>query len=303
MDYKNDKYIKQIISCLLILFYLTASCQFKPQGVKRDVAIDSILQTNATFILKHNLSELNALSGQAIIMEVQTGQIKAMVGLERKDSANYQPSENLPQTQTEGLIQPISILAALETGKVKLSDTVNVGNGIYSANGMEIKDHNWHRGGYSAITIQQGLAVSSNVATYKTIEKAFGNEQAYQAQLKKMGVDLDSLTTIKMLTLYNEIAKNGDIASKANTDSLKQALKYVVTDGLGQSAKSDKVQIAGKTGALQLEDGSHIIEFCGYFPAEDPQYSIIISIHKEIVPASGMMAGEVFKQIVANMVK
>lgn len=147
------------------------------------------------------------------------------------------------------------------------------------------------------------MAVSSNVATYKTIEKAFSNEQAYQAQLKKMGVDLDSLTTIKMLTLYNEIAKNGDIASKANTDSLKQALKYVVTDGLGQSAKSDKVQIAGKTGAMQLEDGSYIIEFCGYFPAEKPQYSIIVSIHKEEVPASGMMAGEVFKQIADSMIK
>ena len=224
-----------------------------------NISLDNTLQAKAISILENKLSELNALSGQAIIMEVQTGQIKAMVGLERKDSATYQPSENLPQKQTEGLIQPISILAALETGKVKLSDTVNVGNGIYSANGIEIKDHNWHRGGYGTITIQQGLAVSSNVATYKTIEKAFSNEQAYQAQLKKMGVDLDSLTTIKMLTLYNEIAKNGDIASKANTDSLKQALKYVVTDGLGQSAKSDKVQIAGKTGAMQLEDGSHII--------------------------------------------
>lgn len=268
-----------------------------------NISLDSTLQAKATSILESKLSELNALSGQAIIMEVQTGQIKAIVGLERKDSANYQPSENLPQKQTKGLIQPISILAALETGQVKLSDTVNVGNGIYSANGMEIKDHNWHRGGYGTITIQQGLAVSSNVATYKTIEKAFSNEQAYQAQLKKMGVDLDSLTTIKMLTLYNEIAKNGDIASKANTDSLKQALRHVVTDGLGKSAKSDKVQIAGKTGAMQLEDGSHIIEFCGYFPAEKPQYSIIVSIHKEKVPASGMMAGEVFKQIVDSMIK
>ena len=294
--------MRKIIYLLCCIALLNA-CNFNGQNVKLNSIIDNCLQAKATSILENRLSELNALSGQAIIMEVQTGQIKAMVGLEKKDSANYQPSENLLQKQTEGLIQPISILAALETGKVKLSDTVNVGNGIYSANGIEIKDHNWHRGGYGTITIQQGLAVSSNVATYKTIEKAFSNEQAYQAQLKKMGVDLDRLTTIKMLALYNEIAKNGDIASKANTDSLKQALKYVVTDGLGQSAKSEKVQIAGKTGAMQLEDGSHIIEFCGYFPAEKPQYSIIASIHKEEVPASGMMAGEVFKQIVDSMIK
>lgn len=294
--------MKRIILCLTLLGGI-CSCDSQQKKTTCISTIDNTLQVNVASILENKLSELNALSGQAIIMEVQTGHIKAMVGLERKDSAAYLLSKNLSQTQPLGLIQPISILAALETGKVKLSDTIDVGDGIYICKGDTIKDHNWHRGGYGKITLKEGLAVSSNVATYKTIEKAFSNEQAYQAQLKKMGVDLDSLTTIKMLTLYNEIAKNGDIASKANTDSLKQALKYVVTDGLGQSAKSDKVQIAGKTGAIQLEDGSHIIEFCGYFPAERPQYSIIVSIHKEEVPASGMMAGEVFKQIVDSMIK
>ena len=288
---------------LFILFATISSCQSKQENDIQSTNIDSTLQSKVTYILENKLSELNAISGQAIIMEVQTGQIKAMVGLERKDSTTYQPSENLPQTQTLGLIQPLSILAALETGKVKLSDTVNVGNGVYSDNGIEIKDHNWQRGGYGTITIQQGLAVSSEIAVYKTIEKAFGSEQAYQAQLNKMGINLDSLNTLKMLTLYNDIAKNGNIASKANTDSLKQALKYVVTDGLGQTAKSEKVQVAGKTGTLQLKDGSYIIEFCGYFPADNPQYSIIVSINKEDLPAAGFMAGDVFRQIVDYMNK
>lgn len=287
----------------IFILYCLWSCQSRQQETNTISTIDTDLQVQTSYILENKLSELNALSGQAIIMEVQTGQIKAMVGLERKDSATYQTSENLPQTQTLGLIQPLSILAALETGKVKLSDTVNVGNGIYSDNGIEIKDHNWQRGGYGTITIQQGLAVSSEIATYKTIDKAFGSEQAYQAQLNKMGINLDSLNTLKMLTIYNDIAKNGDIASKANTDSLKQALKYVVTDGLGQTAKSEEVQVAGKTGTLQLKDGSYIIEFCGYFPAGNPQYSIIVSINKEDLPAAGFMAGDVFRQIVDYMNK
>lgn len=292
-------------SFLILIIYLCTlfSCQPKLQENKQVLAIDSILQSKSTSILESKLSELKALSGHAIIMEVQTGQIKAMVGLERKDSTNYQPCENLPQTQPLGLIQPISILAALETGKVKLSDTVDVGNGIYSTNEVEIKDHNWHRGGYGKITLKEGLAGSSEIAAYKTIEKAFGSEQAYQAQLKKMGINLDSLNTLKMLTIYNEIAKNGNIASKVNTNSLKQALKYSVTNGLGLSAKSEKVQVAGKTGALQLEDGSYIVEFCGYFPADNPQYSIIVSINKEGLPAAGFMAGEVFRQIVDYMNK
>lgn len=266
--------------------------------------INSTLQAKTISILANKLSEINALSGQVAIMEVQTGQIKAMVGLEKKDSANYQSCENLPQTQALGLIQPISILAALETGKIHLSDTVDVENGIYYANGIEIKDHNWQRGGYGKITIQQGLAVDSEIAVHKTLLKAFANELSYKSQLRKTGIELDSLNTIKMLTLYNAIARNdGKFANKHNVDSLKQALEYVVTDGLGQPAKSDKVKVAGKNGTIQLADGSYIVEFCGYFPADNPQYSIIVSIHKEGLPiSSGLMAGDVFRQIADYMV-
>ena len=124
-----------------------------------------------------------------------------------------------------------------------------------------------------------------------------------------------TITPVQTLTFYNAIANSGkmvqpqlykdsttvinpQIASQANIDSLKQALEYVVTDGLGQPAKSNKTQVAGETGTVQLEDGSYIVEFCGYFPTDAPQYSIIVSIHKEGLPASGgLMAGDVFRQI------
>ena len=319
--------------------------------------IDSTLQVKATSILENKLSELNALSGQAIVMEVQTGHIKAMIGLEKKDSANYQPCKNFSQAHESALMHPISILAALETGKVKLANTINVGDGIYICKEDTIKDHNWHRGGYGEISIKQGLASSSNIAVYKTMEKAFGNNaQAYFNLLNNMSYGKpdsiagianlkpayfvtpknngwsdtafawfcigynQTITPIQMLTFYNAIANSGkmvqpklykdsttvinpQIASQANIDSLKQALEYVVTDGLGQPAKSDKVQIAGETGTVQLEDGSYIVEFCGYFPANAPQYSIIVSIHKDGLPASGgLMAGDVFKQIVNNII-
>ena len=282
------------ISCLW-------ACQSSQHKVKSDSIIDSTLQVNTTSILKSKLSELNALSGQAIVMEAQTGNIKAMIGLERKDSADYQSCENFSQAYESALMHPISILAALETGKVKLTDTVDVGDGIYICKGDTIKDHNWHRGGYGKITIKQGLARSSDIAVYKAMEIAFnGYTQAYYDQLKDMGIsNLD--TPLQILTTYNSIANNKN--NQANIDSLKQALEYVVTDGLGQPAKSDKVQIAGETGTIQLEDGSYIVEFCGYFPANAPQYSAIISIHKKELPASGgLMAGDVFRQIVNHMI-
>ena len=336
----------------IIAFIGLASCQSKQETIELMSTIDSTLQVKVTSILENKLSELNALSGQTIIMEVQTGHIKAMVGLESTDSANYQPCENFSQAYESALIHPISILAALETGKVKLADTVDVGNGSYSIQDRELKDHNWHRGGYGEISIKQGLASSSNIAVYKTMEKAFGNNaQAYFNLLNNMSYGKpdsiagianlkpayfvtpkdsgwsdtafawfcigynQTITPIQMLTFYNAIANSGkmvqpqlykdsttvinpQIVSQANIDSLKQALEYAVTDGLGQPAKSDKIQIAGETGTVQLENGNYIVEFCGYFPANAPQYSIIVSIHKDGLPASGgLMAGDVFKQI------
>lgn len=349
--------MKKSICITAILVSFLSSCHPKQQEDKQVFTIDSTLQVKATSILENKLSKLNALSGQAIIMEVQTGQIKALVGLEKKDSTSYQPSENFTIQSPTGLMHPISLLAALETGKVNLSDKADVVNGIYSVHGRELKDHNWHRGGYGEISIKQGLAVSSNIATYKTMEEAFGDTpQSYYDLLTKMNygkpdsiigiADLkpayfvtpkdsdwsntafawfcigynQAITPIQMLTFYNAIANKGkmvqpqlhkdsttvispQIGSQANIDSLKQALQYVVTDGLGQPAKSDKVQVAGKTGTVQLEDGSYKVEFCGYFPADAPQYSIIVSIHKEGLPASGgLMAGDVFRQIVDTLI-
>lgn len=109
---------------------LISSCQPKQHKAELISTIDSTLQIKATSILESKLSEINAQSGQVIIMEVQTGQIKALVGLERKDSADNQSCKNFAQAHESGLMHPISLLTALETGKVDLSDKTDVGNGI-----------------------------------------------------------------------------------------------------------------------------------------------------------------------------
>lgn len=60
------------------------SCQPKQQVTESISTIDSTLQANATSVLESKLSEINAQSGQVIVMEVQSGQIKALVGLTKK---------------------------------------------------------------------------------------------------------------------------------------------------------------------------------------------------------------------------
>ena len=339
-------------SLLCISLAIGVSCQSRQQITAPISTIDSTLQTNATAILESKLSEINAQSGQVIVMEVQTGQIKALVGLTKKGSTNYQPCENFSVWQSTGLMRPISLLAALETGKVKLSDKVDTGDGIYQVHGRELKDHNWHRGGYGELTIQEGLAASSNIAIYKTMEKAFGdNPQTFFDLLANMSYGKpDSIngiaslqpykiteknitwncigyeqliSPIQVLTFYNAIANNGkmiqpqlykdsvvvinpQIASRASIDSLKKALVFNVTDGLGQPAKSDMITVAGQQGTIVVstDNGNTVysVEFCGYFPANNPKYSIIVSINKTGLPASGgLMAGDVFKKIIVNL--
>ena len=347
--------MRQSIFIIVVLSIFT-SCQCRQQVILPISTIDSILQVNATSTLEEKLSEINAQSGQVIVMEVQTGQIKALVGLTKKDSTNYQPWENFSIWQSTGLMHPISLLAALETGKVKLSDKVDTGNGIYQVQGRELKDHNWHRGGYGEITAQEGLAASSNIAIYKTMEKAFGdNPQTFFDLLANMSYGKpDSIngiaslqpykiteknitwncigyeqliSPIQVLTFYNAIANNGkmiqpqlykdsvvvinpQIASRASIDSLKLALAFNITDGLGHPAKSDKVLVAGMQGTSSLstnEDSTkdiYAVEFCGYFPTDNPKYSIIVSINKAGLPASGgLMAGDAFRQFVDKIME
>ena len=235
---------------------------------------------------------------------------------------------------------------------MKLSDKVDTGDGIYQVHGRELKDHNWHRGGYGELTVQEGLAVGSNIATYKTMEKAFGdNPQTFFDLLANMSYGKpDSIngiaslqpykiteknitwncigyeqliSPIQVLTFYNAIANNGkmiqpqlykdsvvvinpQIASRASIDSLKKALVFNVTDGLGQPAKSDMITVAGQQGTIVVstDNGNTVysVEFCGYFPANNPKYSIIVSINKTGLPASGgLMAGDVFKKIIVNL--
>ena len=234
--------------------------------------IDTALQTKVDSILQNKMSEINAISGQAIVMDM-AGNIKAMVGNGKKQSSS--------------LMRTVSLHKALETGKVHLSDTVDTEEGIAIINGDTIKDHNWHRGGYGKITLKQGLACESNIAVAKATKMA--DIEA-----------VDSLVTpLEMLKLFNGIIKN---------DSLRSTFRYCITDGLGRPAASDKVEVAGLSGRNVVSEANperieYAVEFVGYFPADEPKYSIIVSMNKIGFPASGgLMAGSVFSEIVDCMV-
>ena len=90
--------------------------------------------------------------------------------------------------------------------------------------------------------------------------------------------------------------------SKENIAIIQQLFVQKVKEGLAHQAHSNKVSIAGEQGAVTVkENGDNTIYcllFCGYYPSDNPQYSIIVSLKKKGLPASGGMAGEIVKHIV-----
>lgn len=328
-----------------------------------DSTIVPELQAAADSLLNAELTLIDGLQGQVIVMEVETGEILAMVGRERKFDGTFQPCENFAYQQEHGSVaKAASLLAVLETGKVKLSDKMETADGVWPVEeGQLMRDHNWRRGGYGIISLERVLAVSSNIGMGQAVDKAFhDNQQQFFDLLDKMSFgqpdsiegisglkpssysspkDSDwskwkiwwsaigferKMAPIQMLTFYNAIANDGkmvkptlktgkveiinpQIASKANIDSMQVALEHVVSQGLGKKAGSPFVKVAGKTGTSQVQvyefgiDSSvdeYLLSFCGYLPANKPKYSIIVSLNKLGLPASGGgMAGPVFSSI------
>ena len=281
--------MKNTIILLISIATFIACAKQKTEQVS---TIDSTLQVSVDSILQNKLSELDATIGQVIVMEVQTGEIKVSVG-----------SDSI--LQESGLVRTASLLAALETKAVKLSDTIDVADGVLAIGKDTLCDHNWHRGGYGKITVEQGFGLASNIANYKAVRKAFDNERAFAEALAKYGYQVKDTNLVYNSLGYGILTtplQNLTFFNAASKTAIKQALEYAVSDGLAKPAQSDKVKVAGATGTIQLSNGEYAVEFCGYFPADNPKYSVIVTINKKGLPASGgLMAGDVFRQIIDIM--
>lgn len=280
------------VAAMIIL----SACNMKQENTEQVSTIDSDLQAKVTSIMESKLKEFDAQSGQVVVMDVQTGQVKASYG------------KDLDTPYVSALVRPATLLAALKTGKVHLGDTIDTGNGVCVVGNDTLFDNNWRRGGYGKMTIRQAFAQNSVVGIYKMAVKAFdGNMEEYLNKVRRIYSMTGDTTSLIVFANHGEwatvppmltLALVNKIAANEGNDSLKSALRYAVTDGLGMKANTDKTEVAGISGTTQQEDGSYMAEFCGYLPFKSPQYSIIVAIHKKDIPVSGgAMAGSVFKEI------
>ncbi|MEP0368374.1 MAG: penicillin-binding protein [Cyclobacteriaceae bacterium] len=145
-----------------------------------------------TALLKH-LEKHRADYGVAVLMEVKTGEIKAISNLSRNSQGQYYERYNYA-VGSQGAREPgstfklASMIALLEDSNVKLTDSVETGDGSMKFYDETMKDHK--PGGYGTLTVQEVFEKSSNIGVAKLITEHFGSDPVrFTNYIKSIGID------------------------------------------------------------------------------------------------------------------
>ncbi|UTX47235.1 penicillin-binding transpeptidase domain-containing protein [Chryseobacterium sp. MA9] len=181
--------------------------------------LDLRIQDIAHSALEKQLIHFEAKHGTVIVMEVETGKVRALVNLRRTDSGDYEDSYNYAlkdNIEPGSTFKTISLLAAMDDGFIDENTTVNVGNGVWTYAKQRISDG--HGGG--TYDISDVLAKSSNVGTAKLITKYYAEKpQIFLDHLKrwklfdKMDIELPGITKPKIVTPQNKRWNAATLAS------------------------------------------------------------------------------------------
>lgn len=208
--------------------------------------LDINLQDVATTALLNQLRKHDAHHGCAVLMEVSTGDIKAIANLEIGSDGNYHETYNYAvgeSTEPGSTFKLPSLMAAIEDGVIDTGDIVDTGTGSVKYYNKIIRDT--REEGYGKITVKEVFEKSSNVGAskiiyehYKDKPKEFVNRlyamklnEKLDLQIKGEGAPLirypgDKLwsglslpmmshgyevlmTPLQILTFYNAVANDG----------------------------------------------------------------------------------------------
>ncbi len=204
------------------------------------------IQDVAESALEKQLTKHNAHHGVAVLMEVKTGDIKAIVNMEQGEDGNYHESYNYAvgeSTEPGSTFKLASFIAALEDGFIELDDTIDTGDGKVRYYDKTIRDTKEQ--GYGRISVKEVFEKSSNVGTAKIIYENYKSrpgdfvDRLYRMGLnEKLGIDIRGegmplirypgdkywsgislpmmshgyevqLTPLQILTFYNAVANDG----------------------------------------------------------------------------------------------
>lgn len=239
--------------------------EVEPQdGSDLYTSIDINIQDVAEQALMKQLIKHNADHGCVVLMEVETGFVKAIANLSRNPDGSYSENYNYAigeSTEPGSTFKLVSLLAAMEDGLIDLDDSIDTQGGQIQYYDRIMKDS--HEGGYGKITVQRVFEVSSNVGTSKLIQKYYGkNPQQFIDRISKFHInkplDLEiygeglpriktpkdkdwygttlpwmsigyecRLTPLQILTFYNAIANDGKMVKPLFVKEIRKHGKLV----------------------------------------------------------------------------
>ena len=139
--------------------------------------IDVNIQDVAEYALLKQLQKHKAEHGCVVLMEVATGEVRAIANLKRGSDEKYYESYNYAigaSTEPGSTIKLASYMAALEHGFIDLDYRVETGKGKYEFYGTPMYDS--REGGYGNITVKEAFALSSNIAIAKIVDKFYKSD-------------------------------------------------------------------------------------------------------------------------------
>lgn len=165
--------------------------EIKPEeGLDIETTLDVNLQDVTQASLLSALYGHDADFGCAVVMEVKTGEIKAMANLTKMKNGKYGEVYNYA---VGGLTEPgstfklASMIALFEDTRLNVNDSIETGNGVHRFYDKVMRDHKY--GGFGKISILEAFKYSSNIGVSKLIDHQFGlKPERYIAYLQDMGL-------------------------------------------------------------------------------------------------------------------
>jgi cell division protein FtsI (penicillin-binding protein 3) len=163
--------------------------------------IDVSMQDLAERAVIDELKLINGNVGVAIVMEVQTGDIKAIVNMEKCIDGEYREVKNHAVSdllEPGSVFKTASMMVALDDGMCDTTKMIDTAGGVYPMHGREMRDHNWRSGGYGVISLPRGLEVSSNIAVSRIIDEYYGNNpERFVKRIRDLGLAEDLQIPLK----------------------------------------------------------------------------------------------------------
>lgn len=172
--------------------YITQIDTPSVDGCDLVTTIDVGMQDLTEKVLGDQLRSIGARAGMCILMEVQTGNIKAISSLSRLENGGYaeiDPRAVTNMMEPGSVFKPMSFMVAMEDGKINMNTTCNTGNGIREMYGRKMRDSDWRKGGNGVLTVPEIIKKSSNVGVSTLIDNAYAsNPDQFVAGLQRIGI-------------------------------------------------------------------------------------------------------------------